>query len=197
MSNGESHKKAAKLVKQLEHNYERDPAYSVREIKKRKRARAILNAEPETQAAVVQYVVETIGRLGAARPKNNQEWVMKKGVPWATFDLIGDLLRKDLPLSQKDLAQMFEQLAGIGLMSSIQLKCPEALVTLLEKVAERERLEAPLRKAAARFGNAVVGKKLTPVAARLWKKYEWGPDAADSKLSARIERALARPLMLG
>src|SRR5207244_10247495 len=92
---------------------------------------------------------------------------------------------------------MFNQLAGIGMMSSVQLKCPEALVTLLEKVAAEEPLQAQLRKAAARFGNALVGKKLSPVAARLWEKYEWGPDAADEKLSARIKRLLAGPLSCG
>src|SRR5207244_6736081 len=133
MGNIPIQKQAAELVQQLENNYARDPAYSVREIKKRKRAQAILNADPEIQAVVVRHVVEAIGRLGAASPGNNHEWVMKSGVPWATFNLVGELLRGGLPLTQRELAEMFNQLAGIGMMSSVQLKCPEALVTLLEK----------------------------------------------------------------
>jgi hypothetical protein len=167
----------------LDREQDRKFAYSRRAFRKLRASQTILNADPELQAALITYAVELVGRIGAATARTAEHWQNDDRVPWVAFFLMGDLFRKPLPISQTDLATMCNQLAGIALLDS---RFVEPIVTHLERIAIAEGLQPGLRRAAGRLRRALVGEKLSPAAARLWKKLEAGPNAAECKLAARI-----------
>jgi hypothetical protein len=186
----------AKLVEKLQAESDRKAASEINQVKKLRTAQAILSAEPEVQAAVVQSAIRTVSRLGAVRPTLKPRWVEKKAMPWAALQLLGPLLRKNPPLEQADLASFFDQIAGIGLLDSTQIHFAP-LVSHVEELAAREPLQPLLIKSLANLAHVLTGSKLPRIHARLWQRWEWAPSTSDAKLADRIERLLAGTLNLG
>ena len=193
MSEREQQQKAKELVQRFEKEWARNREYNLRALKRTTGAEAILQSSPEIQAAIVRYVIALVGKLGDASGKDADDWVTKKGVSWATFYLLGPMLRKRVRLTQADLAAMFNQLAGLAWVDTRQLEFVGPLVEAAEKLIAADPLEPGLREAAARLADLLIGENLSPAAAQVWRRNDMSPWASDRKIAARIVRMLDEP----
>lgn len=188
--------RAKLLLKALEKERSGTTIYLGKAMKSFPTTKAILDAGPDLQMALVQHVVETFSRLGAETQPDANYWWGDPHLPWGSAEMADKLLRRRLPFSDQDLAEMLEKLARIGLLTTAVVPCVEKLVAEVERRGGERPLAPGLLKAVGRIADGLTGRKLSRTAARLWKQEEHAPVARDRKLAARIDRLLEGPLDL-
>jgi hypothetical protein len=159
-------------------------------VKTQNTTQVILKADPELQAAFVERVVGVHAKLGTPKGKKITEWFRGNAVPYASAEVVRLLLRRELPFTDPALAGMFERLSRLTFLSLVCFN--EQLAQAFEKYAKKNALSAALRKAVARYADAIAIRRLPQGKAKFWKE-EWGfPRAVDRKIAGRLDRILSR-----
>lgn len=180
--------KAKTLVQKLEQERAGRTLMMNQVVKTQSTTPIVMASEPALQAAIVEYVVETYAKLGTPKGKKITEWFRDNAVPTAGANVVRLLLRRQLPFTDAMFANMFEKLARTSFLSLVEFN--EQLAGAFQKHAVKNVISARLRKAAARYADAISLRRRTKAEALYWKD-EWGfPSAEDKRVAARIDKAL-------